>query len=191
MYAYVGPAPPTDVYVKFKSPLTFAWSEVPNHCGPSMSVQYEISAIDCGSCPRRVSDTYAICSGARTVDNCTFTLKAVIICGSIIGLSSTKPVYVNDSATTTVIPTTSTVTSAMDEGCMFSQYVYNYYCSNQICSYTAWETFRQIVVGILIVLLVLLVILLIIMLTTIGIIIIRVSNHLLSVCASVLVGKLV
>ena len=83
-----------------------------------MSVQYEISAIDCGLCPRRVSDTYAICSGATTVNSCNFTLKTVIICGSIVGLSSSEPVYIDEIPSE---PTTSVVTSTLDEGCMFSQ----------------------------------------------------------------------
>ena len=124
-FACVDPAPPSDVRVVSRSPLTFEWSEVPNHCGPSMSVQYEIHAIDCGSCPRRVSDTYAICSGARTMDSCHFAVKT-IMCGSIIGLSNSERVYVNDSATTAETPsepTTFVVTATSNEECMFSQFV--------------------------------------------------------------------
>ena len=103
-----------------RNPLTFEWNEVLNYCDPStMSVQYEINAIDCGSCPRRVSDTSAICSGARAVNSCNFTLKTVLICGSIVGLSSSKPAYVNDEIPSE--PITFGATSTSDEGCMFSQ----------------------------------------------------------------------
>ena len=87
-----------------------------------MPVQYEINAIDCGSCPRRVSDVYAICSG-RIMDSCHFAVKTVI-CGSIIGLYNSDVVHVNDSITTrTVVPSESTtpvVPVTSDEECMFN-----------------------------------------------------------------------
>ena len=54
------------------------------------------------------------------MDTCHFAVKTVI-CGSIIGLSNSVPVYVNDSATTAEIlseSTTSGVTATSDEKCV-------------------------------------------------------------------------
>ena len=59
------------------------------------------------------------------MDSCHFAVKT-IMCGSIIGLSNSERVYVNDSATTAETPsepTTFVVTATSNEECMFSQFV--------------------------------------------------------------------
>jgi hypothetical protein len=61
------------------------------------------------------------------MDSCHFAVKT-IMCGSIIGLSNSERVYVNDSATTAEIlseSTTSVVTATSNEECMLNQYCYS------------------------------------------------------------------
>ena len=112
------------------------------------------------------------------MDSCHFAVKTVI-CGSIIGLSNSAVVHVNDSVTTTVMPIESTayiVTATSDEACMFNLFIYVAALIIKLFVYILGIPFRNTVVGILILLVVLVVIIIIGMVITTVIALRQVSN---------------
>ena len=83
--------PPSNAHVESNdsSQITFAWDEVTIQCS---SVQYVITAINCGVCPNTTTDKNITCNiqsdiSLRTNDTCLFAVQTQI-CGHLLGEKS-------------------------------------------------------------------------------------------------------
>ena len=80
--------PPTNIHLENinSSQITFAWDEVTIQCS---SLQYVITAINCGVCPNTTADKNITCNmqsdvSLRTNDTCLFAVQTEI-CGYVLG----------------------------------------------------------------------------------------------------------
>ena len=80
--------PPTNIHIESNdfSQITFAWDEVTVQCS---SLQYIITAINCGLCPNATADKNVTCNiqsdiSQRTNNTCMFAVQTEI-CGHLLG----------------------------------------------------------------------------------------------------------
>ena len=80
--------PPNNVHIESNdsSQITFAWDEVTAHCS---SLQYIITAINCGLCPNTTADKNITCNiqtdiSLHTNNTCMFAVRTEI-CGHLLG----------------------------------------------------------------------------------------------------------
>ena len=80
--------PPTNIHVESNdsSQITFAWDEVTAQC---LSLQYIITAINCGLCPNATADKNVTCNIQADINLCTentclFAVQTEI-CGHLLG----------------------------------------------------------------------------------------------------------
>jgi hypothetical protein len=85
--------PPTNIHIESNDPhqITFTWDEVTVQCSRS-SLQYIITAINCGVCPNTTADKNVTCDtqsniSPRTNNTCLFAVQTEI-CGYLRGKRS-------------------------------------------------------------------------------------------------------